>query len=94
MIDSPAYIIHDRIFLAFVLLNDSFTIIVVNVATTTKQYWNNEIWGINNNNAERILKNQSEKKVDNCSRNEGSGRQVCIIVFILLATDRDFSARF
>ena len=38
MIDSLAYIIHDRIFLAFVLLNDSFTIIVVNVATTKKQY--------------------------------------------------------
>ena len=51
MIDSLAYIIHDRIFLAFVLLNDSFTIIVVNVATTKKQYWNNEISGINNNNA-------------------------------------------
>ena len=38
MIDSPAYIIHDGIFLAFVLFNDSFTIIVVNVATIKKQY--------------------------------------------------------
>lgn len=38
MLDSLAYIIHDCIFLAFVLLNDSFTIIVVNVATTKKQY--------------------------------------------------------
>ena len=37
MINSPAYVIHDRIFLTFVLLNDSFTIIVVDVATTKKE---------------------------------------------------------